>query len=160
MLFINLFENSKEHHLLRKLPARIQFNTKAVQLDHMEAEEPDTAAKEKYFEPCNPHETREMYVNSIGNFMIMDRDNNTKKTNFPLQDAMQVYDKMAPGHWMITEVKELLADDKFSKEVVIAGEPYRIPKEEFFNERKARLFSYFYALLQRGLHESESNIVD
>lgn len=160
VLFINLFENSKEHHLLRKLPARIQFNTKAVQLDHMEAEEPDTAAKEKYFEPCNPHETREMYVNSIGNFMIMDRDNNTKKTNFPLQDAMQVYDKMAPGHWMITEVKELLADDKFSKEVVIAGEPYRIPKEEFFNERKARLFSYFYALLQRGLHESESNIVD
>ena len=160
VLFINLFENSKEHHLLRKLPARIQFNTKAVQLDHMEAEEPDTAAKEKYFKPCNPHETREMYVNSIGNFMIMDRDNNTKKTNFPLQDAMQVYDKMAPGHWMITEVKELLADDKFSKEVVIAGEPYRIPKEEFFNERKARLFSYFYALLQRGLHESESNIVD
>ena len=160
VLFINLFENSKEHHLLRKLPARIQFNTKAVQLDHMEAEEPDTAAKEKYFEPCKPHETREMYVNSIGNFMIMDRDNNTKKTNFPLQDAMQVYDKMAPGHWMITEVKELLADDKFSKEVVIAGEPYRIPKEEFFNERKARLFSYFYALLQRGLHESESNIVD
>ena len=64
--------------------------------------------------------------------MIMDRDNNTKKTNFPLQDAMQVYDKMAPGHWMITEVKELLADDKFSKEVVIAGEPYRIPKEEVF----------------------------
>lgn len=46
VLFINLFENSKEHHLLRKLPARIQFNTKAVQLDHMEAEEPDTAAKE------------------------------------------------------------------------------------------------------------------
>ena len=36
-----------------------------------------------------------------------------------------------------------MADDKFSKEVVIAGEPYRIPKEEFFNERKARLFSYF-----------------
>ena len=52
--------------------------------------------------------------------MIMDRDNNTKKTNFPLQDAMQVYDKMAPGHWMITEVKELLADDNIS-EIMING---------------------------------------
>ena len=61
---------------------------------------------------------------------------------------------------MITEVTELLAEDKFSKEDVIAGESHRIRREEFFNERKARLFSYFYALLQRGLHESESNIVD
>lgn len=158
VLFVNLFENSKENNQLKKLPVRIQFNTKAVQLDHLEAEELDIAAKEKYFEPLNAHETRDMYVNGIGNFMIMDREDNTKKTNLPLQDAMKVYDKMAPGHWMIAEVKELLNNDDFSKEVVIAGEPYRIPKEEFFNERKARLFSYFYALLQRGLHENECSI--
>ncbi len=160
VLFINLFENSKKDNQLQKLPIRIQFNTKAVQLDHLEAEEVDVAAKEKYFEPVNAHETREMYVNGLGNFMIMDREDNVKKTNLPLQDAMNVYDEMAPGHWMLEEVRELLADDSFSKEVVIAGEIYRIPKEEFFNERKARMFSYFYALLQRDLHETVIKIVD
>lgn len=158
VLFVNLFENNKENNKLKKLPIRIQFNTKAVQLDHMEAGEIDEAAREKYFQPANEHETREMYVNGIGNFMIMDRDDNTKKTNLPLQEAMKVYDGMAPGHWMITEVKSMLNNDDFSREVVIAGEPYRIPKEEFFNERKARLFNYFYALLQRGLYENESTI--
>ncbi len=154
VLFINLFETSRNNNVLSLLPTRTKFATIDIQLDHMEANKPNPAAKEKYFEPANSNEQRETYVNCIGNFMIMDRADNNEKNNLPLQDALRFYEAMAPGHWMITEVKELLNDDSFAEKIQIANEVYRVPRDEFFIERRARLLKYFSALLQRDIDET------
>ena len=146
VLFINLFEMVKDQKTLKLAATRTKFATADIQLDHMEAKNPIAAALEKYFEPSNTNETRESYIDGIGNFMIMDRKDNNNKNNLPLQDALKFYDAMAPNHWMVMEVKELLQDEHFSN---------RVPNEEFFKERKARLFSYFYAMLQRSLDDTE-----
>lgn len=158
VLFINLFEMVKDQKTLKLAATRTKFATADIQLDHMEAKNPIAAASEKYFEPSNTNETRESYIDGIGNFMIMDRKDNNNKNNLPLQDALKFYDAMAPNHWMVMEVKELLQDEHFSNRVVIMNELYQVPNEEFFKERKARLFSYFYAMLQRGLGDTEVTI--
>lgn len=158
VLFINLFETSRKENQLILLPTRTKFSVIDIQLDHMEAKKPILAAREKYFEPSNSNEQRDAYVDCIGNFMIMDRADNNDKNNLPLQDALRFYDAMAPGHWMINEVKDMLEEDKYANKVSIAGEIYHVPKDEFFKERKARLFKYFNALLHRELEETTVTI--
>ncbi|MBO5373448.1 MAG: DUF262 domain-containing protein [Lachnospiraceae bacterium] len=153
VLFINLFETNKQDNQLSLLATRTKFATTEIQLDHMEAQHPSAVAREKYFEPTDSNEAREAYIHSIGNIMIMDREGNDEKNNLPLSDALRFYDEMSPNHWMITEVKEMLKDDKYSKEVLIVDEIYRVPKAEFFTERRARLLKYFSALLHRELDE-------
>ena len=158
VLFINLFETSKSDNKLSLLATRTQFVTYDIQLDHMEARNPNEAAIEKYFKPEDSNEQRSAYVDGIGNFMIMDREDNNRKNNLPLQDAMRFYDAMAPGHWMINEVKELLADDEYATVITVANNIYRVPKDKFFQERRARLYRYFSAILQRDLDENTMNL--
>lgn len=132
------------------------FSIGTLQLDHMEAANPSDSALEKYFQPINPGEQREKYTNSIGNFMVMDGDDNNNKDNLPLKDALKYYDKMCPGHWAVEEVRNMLQDDKYSKAVHIDSSTYRVPTEAFFTERKNRLREYFKAILSRKLGENSA----
>ena len=60
--------------------------------------------------------------------------------------------------WMINEVKELLADDEYATVITVANNIYRVPKDKFFQERRARLYRYFSAILQRDLDENTMNL--
>lgn len=155
VLFINLFKYAKDEDGLKLQPASYTFTTDKLQLDHMEANNPSDVAIEKYFKPKDANEKREKYVNGIGNFMILDSEDNNEKNNKPLYDALGYYDKMCKGHWMIEEVREMLEDDKYSDKINIHGEYYPVPNEEFFTERRARLHKYFSAMLSRKLDEKE-----
>lgn len=156
ILFINLFHTNMNGGKLILSPTRYTFATDKLQLDHLEADKPDVNSAEKYFYPQDKHDNREKSVNCLGNFMILDSDNNNNKDNKPLEMALQYYDQMCPsGHWLIEEIKELLNNSEYSKEVKIAGKDYRIPNEKFFSERKARLQKYFLAILKRGYEETE-----
>lgn len=155
VLFINLFKYAKDEDKLKLQPASYTFTTDKLQLDHMEANNPSDVAMEKYFKPKDANEKREKYVNGIGNFMILDSEDNNEKNNKPLYDALGYYDKMCKGHWMIEEVREMLKDDKYSDKIHIHGDYYPVPNEEFFTERRARLHKYFSAMLSRKLDEKE-----
>lgn len=153
VLFINLFATDNDGDNLKLNSSVRTFVTDKLHLDHMEAQNPNAISKEKYFEPENPEEKRENYVNSIGNTMILDSEDNNDKSNKPLWDALGYYDNMSQGHWLVDEVRILLRDDRYSKAVDIANVKYRVPKEAFFLERRNRLQKYFGALLNRELGE-------
>lgn len=155
VLLINLFKTNKLDKKLTLNPAVYTFKTDKLQLDHLEADKPSDTGREKYFVPTDPNEKREKYVNGLGNFMILDSNDNNNKDNKPLSDALKFYDHMCPNHWLIEEIKELLKNDKYHKSVSIANGEYSVPNEEFFNERKARLQRYFKAVLSRSLDGEE-----
>lgn len=158
VLFIELFEMEKEDDQLVSGSTSRQFVSANIQLDHMEASNPMKGMEEKYFKPLNANEQRDAYVDSIGNFMIMDQKDNNDKKNLSLQDALPLYRKMASNHWMIQEVEAMLQNENFANQVSIAGEAHYIPKEEFFNERRVRLLKYFNALLSREFEEKSVKI--
>lgn len=158
ILFINLFAYDKVGDKLNINSAVHAFTTNKLELDHMEAKKPDGNALEKYFEPKDPNDSREKYINSLGNFMILDRDDNNDKNNRPLVDALIFYDNMSKDHWLLCEVKELLKDEKYYKTVNINGEERKVPIESFFSERRRRLQKYFLAILGRNLKDTEIEI--
>ena len=125
------------------------FVTDKLQLDHMEAQNPDASNMAKHFSPADPHELREKYVDSLGNFMILDNENNNDKNNKPLVEAMCYYDNMCADHWLIKEAKSLL--HAYHKSVNIDGVEFSVPTEKFFNERASRLRTYFEKIIVRGL---------
>ena len=155
VLFLNLFNTEKQDNKLCILSTGRNFRTTKIQLDHMEANNLSENAKEKYFRPSNPSELRETYIDSIGNFMIMDSDNNNNKNNCPLQDALKYYEEMCPNHWMIEEVREMLLDNEYSTVINIATQNYTVPKEEFFTKRREILMNYFETILKRKLDDKE-----
>lgn len=160
VLFINLFYTNKNLKKLQLGATSHSFNTSNIQLDHMEAHKVDESAAEKYFTPSNEGEDRDQYVNSLGNFMIMDQENNNNKNNKPLQFALEYYDDMSPNHWMITEVRDMLKNDEYSRKVCVGTSEYYVPKENFFVERKNRLLKYFKALLvNRTLDDTSMDIL-
>ncbi len=160
VLFINLFYTNKDSNELKLGATSHSFNTSNIQLDHMEAHKVNESAKEKYFLPSNEGEDRDQYVNSLGNFMIMDEENNNNKNNQPLEFALEYYDNMSPNHWMITEVRDMLKNDEYSKKVCVGTSEYYVPKENFFVERKNRLLKYFKALLvNRTLDDTSMDIL-
>ena len=159
VLFINLFYTNKDSNKLKLGATSHSFNTSNIQLDHMEAHKVNESAKEKYFIPSNEGEDRDQYVNSLGNFMIMDEENNNNKNNKPLVFALDYYDNMSPNHWMITEVKDMLKNDEYSRRVCVGTSECYVPKENFFVERKNRLLKYFKALLvNRTLDDTSMDI--
>lgn len=158
ILFINLFKTNKSENKLTLNPAVHTFVTDKLQLDHMEADKPNPICAEKYFKPSDANDKREVYVNGLGNFMILDSNDNNNKDNKPLQDAMQYYEKMCPNHWMNKETIDLLSDSTFSNIVKVANEDYHVPNEKFFQERRKRLHKYFRALLSRKLGDKEMQI--
>ena len=154
VLFINLFNTEKRDNYLELLATGRSFRTPDIQLDHMEADNINHSAEEKYFKPKNIGEQRNVYTDTIGNFMILDSKDNNNKDNRPLEMALEFYDNMSPHHWMIEEVRELLQDDRYSKSEV-GSVKYRVPVEEFFTERRNRLLKYFTAILSRKLNDEK-----
>ena len=149
VLFINLFKtkiNSTETELIFD-KAVYSFVTDKLQLDHMEARTLDSSNREKYFVPEDPHEMREKYIDSLGNMMILDSDNNNEKNNKPLSEAMGYYENMCTGHWLNVLTTTML--NKYHKDVPIAGAAFEVPTEQFFNERGSRLRTYFEKLIMR-----------
>ena len=154
VLFINLFNTEKRDNYLELLATGRSFRTPDIQLDHMEADNINHSAEEKYFKPKNIGEQRNVYTDTIGNFMILDSKDNNNKDNRPLEMALEFYDNMSPHHWMIEEVRELLQDDRYSKSEG-GSVKYRVPVEEFFTERRNRLLKYFTAILSRKLNDEK-----
>lgn len=160
VLFLNLFQMEKEGDNLKLLSTFHEFRTDEIQLDHMEASKIDSAAEEKYFIPDKEGELRENYTDELGNFMILDSDNNNNKNNRPMQMAIKFYDGMISNHWLICEVKEMLGDDRYSRKKQIDMHLYRVPRDEFFINRKHRLISYFETLLLMSLDDKEKKIIN
>ena len=161
LLFVDLFatESIGEKGQKEKLKVgslQSQFNTENLHLDHLEAQRIDGENREKYFIPEN-NGIREEYVNGLGNMMLLDRTNNTKKSNKHLVAGMKRYDQMG-NHWLIDEINQMINDDEYSIKKECAGEIVRVPNEKFFNERKRRLRNYFYAIIDRKLEDTEMTI--
>lgn len=151
VLFINLFKtkinDTKTELTFDK--AVYSFVTDKLQLDHMEAHHPNESNMAKHFTPADPHEMREKYTDSLGNMMILDSDNN-EKDNKPLAEAMIYYEKMCTGHWLNTMTESLL--EMYHKDVLIDGEVFKVPTEQFFHERASRLRLYFERIVARDLN--------
>ena len=157
LLFIDLFatESIGEKGQKEKLKVgslQSQFNTENLQLEHLEAQRIEDENREKYFVPEN-NGIREDYVNGLGNMMLLDSTNNSKKSNKYLVAGMDYYDKMGK-HWLIDEIYNMIQSDEYSNDV----NGVRVPNEKFFNERKRRLRNYFYAIIDRKLEDTEMTI--
>ena len=159
VLFINLFSTEKKNDKLELLATARSFRTTEIQLDHMEASNVNPGAEEKYFKPEKTGEQRTNYTDSIGNFMILDSDNNNNKNNLPLEQALPFYDKMCANHWMIDEVKAMLSEDEYSKEVPVAASVCRVPNDAFFVQRTNRLIAYFKTILSRNMGDKSMQIL-
>ena len=156
VLFINLFYTTKENNTLLFSVARHNFTMTNLHLDHLEANNPSEAAIpappiELYFKP-NPNNSgmrREDYVNSIGNFMLLDQEDNNDKDNLPLSQALGYYHHMCPaGHWLIDEIESLITEDT---ECFVNVNGVNVPNENFFIRRREYLTRYFKAILSRPL---------
>ena len=158
ILYLKLLSTVKNQNKLEYQPASIYITTNKVQLDHLEANNTTSVYRGLYFEPAKEGELRETYVNSVGNFMILDSDNNNKKNNVPLQGALKFYDDFCKNHWLIQEIKDMLMSESFSITKTIDGETVHIPKEDFFNERRKRLICYFKAILNGKLDDKELSL--
>ena len=149
VLFINLFK-TKLNDAGTELTfdkAIYSFVTDKLQLDHMEAQNPSESNMAKHFTPVDPHEMREKYIDSLGNMMILDSDNNNDKDNKPLAEAMVYYENMCMGHWLNSLTMSLLKH--YHVDVPIAGSVFMVPTEQFFNERGSRLRQYFEKIIVR-----------
>lgn len=158
VIFIKLLTTVRNGNKLVYQPASVHMNTNKVQLDHLEANQTTSAFKGLYFDPEKEGELREAYVNSVGNFMILDSDNNNRKNNVPLQEALKFYDNFCSNHWLIKEIKDMLLSDSYSLKKTIDNEEFHIPKESFFNERRKRLTMYFKAILNGKLDDKEVSL--
>lgn len=149
VLFINLFKtkiNDSESELVFD-KAVYSFVTDKLQLDHMEAHNPNVSNLAKHFAPSDPHELREKYIDSLGNMMILDSDNNNEKDNKPLAEATVYYENMCSGHWLNKLTTSLLSS--YHTTVSIAGEDFEVPTEQIFTERASRLRTYFEKIVAR-----------
>mgnify|MGYP003300315793 CR=1 FL=1 len=154
-LFIKLFKTTKSNDNLVEAPTCHTFVVDKIHLDHLEARNKNQSAIEKYFEPKDPREERALYIDRLGNIMILDQDNNNAKDNLPLVLALPYYDAMVTNHWMIEEIKTMLNDNQY----VTQKPDIKVPNEQFFNERKARLQKYFNAILDFTLSNKNHSIV-
>lgn len=155
VLFINLFK-TKLNDAGTELTfdkAVYSFVTDKLQLDHMEAQSPNASNMAKHFTPADPHEMREKYIDSLGNMMILDSDNNNDKDNKPLAEAMTYYENMCTGHWLNSLTMSLL--NNYHTDVPIAGSVFMVPTEQFFNERASRLRQYFEKIIDRDFNSKK-----
>lgn len=129
-------------------------DSETIQLDHLEANHPVKDHISEYFMPVDDRDDRNNYVDSLGNFMILDGTDNNAKDNKPLYNALSFYEHMGQ-HWLIDELTEMINNPSYSK---VGPGNIRIPKEEFFNERKNRLQSYFLAVASRKFKEKKVEI--
>lgn len=160
LLFIQLCKTSKDfaNNQIEYAPGHFTITDfKTIQLDHLEAQKPKEEYKDEYFVPQSDADPRSNYVDCLGNIMILDGEDNNNKDNKPLFKALNYYDHMG-NHWLIEEFKEMLNDSTNKYSNVI--KEYRIPNEEFFNERRKRLQKYFYTILHMELSEKKAKILE
>lgn len=119
-----------------------------IQLDHLDAQNPQEVYEGAYYEP-GVGKARGDMIQGIGNMMILDQTSNNSKDNLPLKKALKFYSGFS-NHWLVTEIIELLEDEKNHKKFLIGKEEIVVPEERFFIERKRRLKTYFKAILNNS----------
>lgn len=146
VLFLCLMHMQKEGGKLVYKATSLAFNKpNQIQLDHLDAQNPQRIFDGAYYEP-EAGKVREEMVQSIGNIMILDQPSNNSKDNVPLQKALRFYNGIN-NHWLVTEIQELLEDESNHRKFLIGTEEILVPKEKFFVDRKNRLKAYFKAIL-------------
>lgn len=140
--------NQKEVNIKLNTALAYRLDADKLQLDHLEANKIDESCSNKYYK-SNDREQRQIDVNGyLGNFMILDADDNNAKNNAPLEVAISYYSK-TNNSWLIDDIRKMLSDNKYFDSV------NHLPKEDFFKTRSIQLKSYFKAFLNRSFDQTE-----
>ncbi len=150
VLLLNLLTYEKEINgdTIKLKPAALSYNLDAdkLQLDHLEAQHYDKSNPDKYY-LTKDIEKREKDVNGyLGNFMILDAEENNIKNNVPLCQAINFYPPKEKS-WLIADIFTLITDEKY------VNQQTKVPKEEFFKERTKQLKRYFKVYLNKQLEQ-------
>lgn len=97
-----------------------------------------------------PDERKKFLHSELGNFMILDSEENNNKGNKPLIEAINYYKKM--NSWLIEDIENMIKDDDYFDSIA------KIPKEAFFKARSERLKTYFISILDRGFDDESVKI--
>ena len=139
-LFLNLLLlHLEDDKLVRKTIPAITINKAGnIELDHFEPSDISKQNnKENYF--IVNGERREQYVDQLGNFMLLEKKENIKKSNKPAREAHVYYKEMGiDKHWLTRELFSIFDKEKTVDEV---------PTKNFFLQRKKILVNYFFTLL-------------
>lgn len=154
VLFINLLKCDKNDGKIIYTNNTPKFkNVENLELDHFEPKKPVEDNQKKYFVPDNIGEDRDNYIDQLGNFMLLEKGDNTKLSNKPADKSFEYYQNTGLGnHWVINDLNKTL--DEHSKKV----DDVRVPTKGFFNERKNRLKNYFFTIIEKGLNENRIDI--
>ncbi|SFB87126.1 Protein of unknown function [Marinospirillum celere] len=111
-------------------------NASKLQLDHMEASNPDPHHMSAYF----TDEDRDSFVHSLGNMMPLPDSENRDKNNKPLCFSFEHFREagISQGHFLYDEALSIF--DNNSKENTQGD---RVPVQSFFQQRKSRLIELF-----------------
>ena len=148
-------DDTKNELILNSATAIVLSKPENAELDHLEPDKPDTSFSNSLFFQPPAGKTRAEIVDGLGNFMILDDYHNIKKSNCPLFKSMDYYDEMLAGknHWLVDEVKNDLSSGK-NFDTIASGD--KVPKEEFFIERRNRLIAYFDAIVNASTFDTSS----
>lgn len=150
VLFIELFHTSKTDSIISYGATTIALTTDKVNLDHLDARKPDDTWAACYYYPEDPNKLREREVNGLGNFMILDQENNNDKANKPLDKALGFYDKFrSKGVWLIDEIVSTLNQKECHRDVKFGDDTIKVPNDRFFTTRAKSLQEYFFTILSR-----------
>lgn len=128
-----------------------RLNAGKLQLDHLEANKINETAAEKYYKYDN-REDRQKEVNGyIGNFMILDENDNNEKNNVPLCDALTYYQTINFS-WLVKDIEKMIKDPSYF------DVENKIPKQEFFATRSKQLKSYFKCYLGKNLNQEDIDV--
>lgn len=121
----------KDGELVRKPLALGVEEVSKLQLDHIEANKPDSSHSEKYFDD----EEREGFIQGLGNMMPLPAPVNVQKSNKPMSESFGFYDSagIGAGHHLYDSAFELF--HKYNENGV--------PEKEFFQMRKEQLKTLF-----------------
>ena len=110
-----------------------------LQLDHMEANKPELAHIEKYFDD----DDRDNFVQGLGNMMPLPAKENIQKGNKPMKESFSFYEEagIGPGHHLYDFALDLF--DKHNEKGV--------PKKEFFQKRKEHLRRLFLLAINSSI---------
>jgi uncharacterized protein with ParB-like and HNH nuclease domain len=128
---ISLSPDGSGSKLVRKPIALGVEEVSKLQLDHMEANSPDSSHAEKYFDD----EEREDFVQGLGNMMPLPSLENIQKSNKPMRESFGFYRQagIGPGHHLYDSALKFF--DSQNKD--------EVPKKEFFQLRKDYLKGLF-----------------
>ncbi|MBE0470972.1 MAG: HNH endonuclease [Methyloprofundus sp.] len=136
VLFAKLIKGSLDGERLveRNFALNIR-NASKLQLDHMEASNPNIDNIDAYF----TDEDRELYVNGLGNMMPLPDSENREKSNSPLSNSFPHFENagIAPGHFLYDEALSCFEENSIN----INGNT--VPNQSFFQQRKQRLIGLF-----------------